>query len=99
MLQSQRGDAAIVGGRYSLACYISDSWPSVCYLAAKYHAAPHKALVVNTNLGGENAHRGSVLGTLVGAASGEVPGELYGQLAHGQELDSLIDQFLNRFVT
>jgi len=49
-------------------------------------------------LGGENAHRGSVLGTLVGAASGEVPGELYGQLAHAQELTGLIDQFLKRFV-
>lgn len=98
MLQNERGDAAIVGGRYSLACYISDSWPSVCYLAAKYHATPRKALVVNTNLGGENAHRGSVLGTLVGAASGEVAGELYSQLAHRQELDRLIDQFLNHFL-
>jgi len=98
MLQNERGDATIVGGRYSLACYISDSWPSVCYLAAKYHATPRKALVVNTNLGGENAHRGSVLGTLVGAASGEVPAGLYDQLAHRQELDGLIDQFLNRFL-
>lgn len=98
MLQSDRGDAAIVGGRYSLACYISDSWPSVCYLAAKYHTTPHKALVVNTNLGGENAHRGSVLGTLIGAASGEIPAAFYSQLAHQQELDKLIDQFLNRFV-
>jgi len=27
-------DASVVGGQYSTACYITDSWPSVCYLAA-----------------------------------------------------------------
>lgn len=97
MLQNKRGDAAIVGGRYSLACYISDSWPSVCYLGAKYFATPSKALIINTNLGGENAHRGAVLGTVVGAASGEVPTDLYQQLAHKQELESLIDRFLIQF--
>jgi len=97
MLQNKRGDAAIVGGRYSLACYISDSWPSVCYLASKYYACPGRALVINTNLGGENAHRGAVLGTVVGAASGEVPNELYDQLAQKQDLDKLIDQFLAQF--
>ena len=65
-LTGKRGDAAIVGGRYSLACYITDSWPSVCYLAARYWASPQAGLVANTNLGGENAHRGAVLGTLLG---------------------------------
>jgi len=98
MLQQPRGDAAIVGGRFSLACYIDDSWPSVCYLAAKYHTDPNKALTVNTNLGGENAHRGAVLGTLVGAASQQVPGTLYDQLANKSALDSLLNDFTDRFV-
>jgi len=97
LLQNKRGDAAIVGGRYSLACYITDSWPSVCYLAAKYHTTPDKALIVNTNLGGENAHRGAVLGAVVGAASGEVAQTLYKQLAHHQALGALIDQFITQF--
>ena len=98
LMQNQRGDAAIVGARYSLACYISDSWPSVCYLAGKYHESPAKAMVVNTNLGGENAHRGAVLGTIVGAASGVVATELYEQLAHKQDLEHLVDRFLSQFL-
>ncbi len=97
LARQKRGDAAVVGAKYSLACYISDSWPSVCYLAAKYHNTPGKALIVNTNLGGENAHRGSVLGTLVGAASGEIPPDLIDQLAHVQEINALIETFLEHF--
>ncbi len=98
LVHQKRGDAAVVGGRYSLACYIDDSWPSVCYLAAKYYATPAKALIVNTNLGGENAHRGAVLGTVVGAASSEVADALFEQLVHREALVALVDEFLERFV-
>ncbi len=105
LVNQKRGDAAIVGGRYSLACYIDDSWPSVCYLAAKYAQNPAKALRINTNLGGENAHRGSVLGTLVGASAGLVHIEaadelqaLQKQLANHDSLTSLIDAFLAKFL-
>jgi len=44
--------------------------PAVLYLALKYHDAPEKALIVNTNLGGDNAARGAVLGALLGAENG-----------------------------
>ncbi len=98
LVQQPRGDAAVVGGRFSLACYIDDSWPSVCYLAAKYHTDPRKALTINTNLGGENAHRGAVLGTVVGAASQQVPEDLYGQLVHQKDLTELLKAFIARFV-
>jgi ADP-ribosylglycohydrolase len=36
----------------------------------KYHNDPEKALVVNTNLGGDNVYRGGVLGALLGAEHG-----------------------------
>ncbi len=52
LVASARSDREVVGGKYSTACYIGDSWPSLPYLA-------------NTNLGGENAHRGAVLGGIV----------------------------------
>jgi hypothetical protein len=35
------------------------------YLAFKYRKDPKAALLANTNLGGENAHRGAVLGGIV----------------------------------
>ena len=36
----------------------------------KYHDQPEQGLIVNTNLGGDNVHRGAVLGALLGAADG-----------------------------
>jgi ADP-ribosyl-[dinitrogen reductase] hydrolase len=63
-------DEKVVGQRLSTACYVEDSVPSVLYLALKYHDDPEKGLIVNTNLGGDNVHRGAVLGALLGAANG-----------------------------
>ncbi len=59
-------DAYFVGARFSSACYITDSWPSVLFLACKYHDNPSKAILANANLGGDNVHRGAVLATILG---------------------------------
>ncbi len=63
-------DDWIIGPRFSTACYVEHSIPAVIYLALKYHDDPEKALIINTNLGGDNAARGSVLGALLGAEHG-----------------------------
>jgi ADP-ribosylglycohydrolase len=63
-------DDTVIGGRFSTACYVEDSVPAIIYLCLKYHDDPERALVVNTNLGGDNAGRGAVLGALMGAAHG-----------------------------
>ena len=63
-------DEAVIGPRFSSACYVEDAVPAVIYLALKYHDDPETALIVNTNLGGDNAARGSVLGAMLGAAHG-----------------------------
>jgi ADP-ribosyl-[dinitrogen reductase] hydrolase len=63
-------DQTVIGRRFSTACYVEDAVPAVIYLALKYHHDPEKALIVNTNLGGDNAGRGAVLGALLGAAHG-----------------------------
>ena len=95
-------DAAtrVVGGLYSPACYIEDSFPSVLYLAARYANDFEAALVANTNAGGDNCHRGAVLGALLGAWLGfeAIPlrwrqGLLAGA-AVAQEVDDFIDTFL-----
>jgi len=49
---------------------VEDAVPAVVYLALKYHDDPEAALIANTNLGGDNAGRGAVLGALMGAARG-----------------------------
>jgi ADP-ribosyl-[dinitrogen reductase] hydrolase len=63
-------DEMVVGQRLSTACYVEDAVPAVIYLAFKYAEDTERGLVVNTNLGGDNAHRGAVLGALLGAANG-----------------------------
>lgn len=63
-------DERIVGPRLSTACYVEDSVPAVIYLALKYARRAEQGLIVNTNLGGDNVHRGAVLGALLGAANG-----------------------------
>lgn len=64
-------DEDIIGPHLSPACYLADSVPATLYLAAKYHASPREGLIANTMLGGDNVHRGAVLGALLGAANGE----------------------------
>jgi hypothetical protein len=63
-------DDWVVGPRFSTACYVEDSIPAVIYLALKYHDDPENAVIANTNLGGDNAARGAVLGALMGASYG-----------------------------
>lgn len=63
-------DDWVIGPRFSTACYVEHSVPAVLYLALKYPNDPEKALVVNTNLGGDNVYRGAVLGALLGAENG-----------------------------
>ncbi len=83
-----RNDREVVGRRYSSACYISDSWPSVLFLAVKYLNDPRSALLANTNLGGDNVHRGAVLGVIVSLACGQTIDEWFEQLLDFREIES-----------
>ncbi|MGI2108849.1 ADP-ribosylglycohydrolase family protein [Shewanella frigidimarina] len=79
-------DSQVIGQVFSRACYISDSWPIVLYLACKYQDDPWQALRVNTNLGGDNVHRGIVLGTLLGLQSDTVATSWFEQLVDHKEI-------------
>ena len=96
-------DAAtrVVGGLYSPACYIEDSFPSVLYLAARYAHDFEAALIANTNAGGDNCHRGSVLGALLGAWLGfeAIPLRWRQGLLAGPALAQEVDGFVETFVT
>lgn len=63
-------DEDIIGPRLSPACYLEESVPATLYLALKYYERPREGLIANTMLGGDNVHRGIVLGALLGAANG-----------------------------
>jgi hypothetical protein len=89
------GDNEVVGGKFSKACYIEDSWCSLLYLAYKYVRRPDQALFANTNLGGENCHRGSVLGVITGLATADGVDNLFSQLVHATEISSEINALIS----
>lgn len=89
-------DNEVIGGRYSPACYITDSWPCVLYLAYKYADDPKAALLANTNLGGDNAHRGAVLGVILGLATGRTVAAFFDRLQDGRAIDREIAALMDR---
>lgn len=92
-------DLEVIGGMLSPACYIDQSFPAVLYLAARYANDFEGALVANTNVGGDNCHRGAVLGALLGAALGvrAIPDRWITGLAAHSELAGEIESFVDRF--
>ena len=63
-------DTHIIGQRFSPACYIAESMPASLYLAWKYHDDFDAGITANAMVGGDNCHRGAVVGSLLGAANG-----------------------------
>ena len=95
LLSKVRTDNDVVGRLFSSACYISDSWPNVLYLAYKYADKTEAGLLANTNLGGDNVHRGTVLGAILGLANGNSPSDIYDELRDKEMLEYEIHSLLN----
>ena len=87
------------------ACYLEGSIPTLLDMIAKYTSSSRKndawtGLLVNANVGGENVHRGSVLGAILGARAGmeNMPAELFdglhGKDAIASEIDAFVDAVL-----
>jgi len=69
----EKSDEEVIGSILSPACYLEDSFPASLFLAWKYSHNLESALIANTNLGGDNCHRGIVIGALVGAGGSPPP--------------------------
>ena len=85
------------------ACYLDQSIPALLDMVAKY--LPHAkngggvwdALLSNANIGGENVHRGSILGAVLGARAGYpkgLPQTLVDGLYDKNNLEQEIDAFV-----
>jgi ADP-ribosylglycohydrolase len=68
---SREPDEVVIGHRVSPACYIADAFPASLYLAWKYAGDFEAGVIANTNVGGDNCHRGAVVGAMIGAAAGQ----------------------------
>jgi ADP-ribosylglycohydrolase len=97
--RDNRSDLEVIGNLLSPACYIDQSFPSVLYLAARYSNDFEAALIANANVGGDNCHRGAVLGALLGAALGfqSIPPRWISGLRDRAELEVEIDSFVDCF--
>ncbi len=70
---SSQPDDHVIGQRFSPACYIAESMPASLYLVWKYHDDFDAGIIANAMVGGDNCHRGAVVGALLGAANGISP--------------------------
>eukprot|EP00536_Pseudo-nitzschia_multiseries_P009623 jgi/Psemu1/201173/e_gw1.273.34.1 len=103
----RRPDPSVNDDSTMSACYLGSSLPGVVDFVAKY--APDgndndnnggdrvwQGLLANANVGGENVHKGSVLGAILGARGGfdRLPTRLVAGLVPREDLEKDIDDFV-----
>jgi ADP-ribosylglycohydrolase len=94
VIEKQAPDSDVVGRMLSPACYISDSWPALLYFLCRYRDQPQQALLANTNVGGDNVHRGAVLGVLLGLLRGQSEQVWFSHLVDANAIDQEILQLV-----
>ncbi len=67
---SRQPDRAVVGRVWSPACYIDEAFPAALYLAWRHQDDFASAIKANALVGGDNCHRGAVVGALAGMIHG-----------------------------
>jgi ADP-ribosylglycohydrolase len=99
LIEGNRPEREVIGRTLSTACYISDSWPAVLYFACKHQKEPLRALQLNAQVGGDNVHRGSVLGVLLGLIHGKPVGSLFEQLTEQASINRAIKRLVTTTAT
>jgi ADP-ribosylglycohydrolase len=92
-LARKNSNQSVVKDMLSTACYPEHGLPLLLYLAEVNNLDLKDSLLANANAGGDNVHRGMVLGLIVGAAHDEIPDDLQQGLSDYPELQSEIDGF------
>ncbi len=94
---SKDPDSVVVGRRVSPACYIAEAFPASLYLAWKYAEDFEAGLIANANLGGDNCHRGAVIGSLLGCAVGvsRIPQRYVDQIDDAARLKNQIESLIS----
>jgi ADP-ribosylglycohydrolase len=95
---SKDPDEVVIGRRVSPACYIAEAFPASLYLAWKYADDFESGVIANANVGGDNCHRGAVLGALIGGAVGvsKMPQRYVDGLDDSRRLKGQIETIVTR---
>lgn len=88
-------DDEIIGKLFATACYPEHGVPLLLCLLQRNNADFKASLLANANAGGDNVHRGMILGLLAGASTTEIPHELKSGLLAYHELENEISDFVN----
>jgi len=80
-------DRQLVGGTLSSACYIDEAFPAALALAYRHAGDFAAGVFANARCGGDNCHRGAVVGSLLGA-SAAIPSPLMAGLQSGARLEN-----------
>ena len=94
LVEGNHADREVVGRKLSPACYISESWPAVLYFACKHQQDPLRAMRANAEVGGDNVHRGAVLGVLLGLIHGAPVTDLFEQLTEQHSIRPAIERLV-----
>jgi len=87
-------DAQLIGPRFSSACYPEHGLPLLFSLLFRHKMDFTASILANANAGGDNVHRGMILGMIAGAKSAEVPNELKTGLKEYTQIKSEIEAFV-----
>ena len=93
-LVQKYSDDEIIRKTFGTACYSEHGLPLLFYLARKNNFDFRDSLLANVNAGGDNVHRGMILGLLVGAANENISDNLKKGLLDYNELDHEIKDFV-----
>ncbi len=89
-------DGEIIGKLFATACYPEHGVPLLLCLLQRNYADSRAVLLANANAGGDNVHRGMILGLLAGAAANtEMPYALKSGLLAYDEIKNEIKDFVN----
>lgn len=89
----ENSEAKVQKKLFSTACYLEHGTPLLMHTAWQNGFDFKASLLKNVNIGGDNVHRGMVLGMIVGAVADNIPDELKDGLVEKNQLAQEIDAF------
>ncbi len=92
---TEYSDEEIIGKLFATACYPEHGLPLLLCLLQRNNTDFKASLLANANAGGDNVHRGMILGLLAGACNTAIPDELKSGLLAYNELKKEIRDFVN----
>lgn len=94
-LASQHTESEVIRRLFATACYPEHGLPLLLYLIMKHNLGVEASLLANANAGGDNVHRGMIMGLIAGASNDDLPNHLIEGLIDQVELKTEIGTFVD----